>query len=184
MSRSYIYNSSSKAVAGTLNLIAVPRWLELSLKSKNTTLEQALGGDPNGGFCCYALDGLTPGIVSRDEVTLHDRVSYSLSSWLFPDNKERPKRDQLYAELINDWHAVPMVKDLKLNLHPIILGENLIGLYNVEEKPGVTDTDLYGRILRCAHTLVYNKLGLGALGCDLIKDVLNEISIGQTMAAQ
>lgn len=164
---------------GAINLIAVPRWLDLALKAKNVTVEQALCRNPNDGFCGFTLEGFAPDIVSRQEVELHSDLTYRLADWLFPEKKNRDRREQLYAEVIDLWHAVPMVKNLALHLHPIILGTNLIGLYHVEEKPGVTDTDLYGRILRCAHTLAYSKIGVESFGCDLIKDVLYEISLGQ-----
>lgn len=179
MYKSYLFNSSPHFAPGQLNLIAVPRWLDLALKAKSTTVEQALAKGGDSGFCSFSLDGFSTDIVSASEVLLHDQVTHVLGEFLFPSKEARPKREELYAKLVSLWHAVPMVKGLELNLHPIILGENLIGLYHVEEKPGVTDTDLYGRILRCAHTLAYNKIGVSALGCELIKDVLYEISVGQ-----
>lgn len=180
MYQSYFFDSSGLFKPGKLNLIAVPRWLDLAFKAKKVTIEQALAGDVNHGFCAYDLDGFSSDIVSASEVELHTQVTTHLAQYLFPSDKAtRSNRDQLYAELIDLWHAVPLVKNLGLNLHPIILGENLIGLYHVEEQAGVTDTDLYGRILRCAHTLAYNKIGVGSLGCDLVKDVLYEISVGQ-----
>lgn len=177
MHESYLFNDSPGFVPGQLNLIAVPRWLELSLKAKGVTLEQALAEKSLEGFGAWALTGFCSDILSPAEVSLHRELTCALRTWLFPQSQaERRERDQLYARVIYLWHAIPMVRDLKLNLHPVILGENLIGLYHVEEKPGVTDTDLYGRILRCAHTLAFNKLGFAALGCGLIKDVLYEIS--------
>lgn len=179
MSKSYFFNSSRKTIPGALNLIAVPRWLELAIKAKNVTIEQALAQGNDAGFGCFSLDGFSRDIVSESEVLLHDQVTWALQSFLFPHREERAQREELYAKLINLWHAVPMVKGLELNLHPIILGENLIGLYHVEAQEGVTDTDLYGRILRCAHTLAYNKIGVKAFGGDLVKDVLYEISVGQ-----
>ena len=178
MYKSYLFNSGRSFVPGALNLIAIPRWLDLALKAKNATIEQALA-EGDKGFCYFSLAGFSRDIVSESEVQLHDQVTFALGSYLFPSKEERVRRDELYAELVDLWHAVPMVKNLELNLHPIILGENLIGLQHVEAKPGVTDTDLYGRILRCAHTLAYNKVGVKAFGCELIKDVLYEISIGQ-----
>jgi hypothetical protein len=164
---------------GAINLIAVPRWLDLAFKSKGVTVEQAIGLDPQLGFTdCRSTQFVVP-IVSSQEVDFHNTVTWGLADYLFPEPKQRGNRDELYAKLVRDWHGVPLVKGLKVNLHPIILGSNLIGLYHVEEEPGVTDTDLYGRILRCAHTLAYSKIGVGAFGCDLIKDVLYEISLGQ-----
>jgi hypothetical protein len=164
---------------GAINLIAVPRWLDLAFKSKGVTVEQAIGLDPQLGFTdCRSTQFVAP-IVSSQEVDFHNTVTWGLADYLFPEPKQRGNRDELYAKLVRDWHGVPLVKGLKVNLHPIILGSNLIGLYHVEEEPGVTDTDLYGRILRCAHTLAYSKIGVGAFGCDLIKDVLYEISLGQ-----
>lgn len=179
MSKSYFFNSTRSFIPGAVNLIAVPRWLDLALKAKNMTIEQALAQRDDAGFGCFSLDGFSRDIVSESEVLLHDRVTEALSSFLFPHREDRAKRDELYAKLVDVWHAVPMVKGLELNLHPIILGENLIGLYHVESQPGVTDTDLYGRILRCVHTLAYNKIGVNSLGSDLVKDVLYEISVGQ-----
>lgn len=168
---------------GAINLIAVPRWLELAFKSKSLTVEQALGVKAEDGFGTICGSTFSEAILSRQEVELHDNVSYLLGRYLFPEKKERENRDQLYAELIASWHAIPLTKGLELHLHPIVLGSNLIGLYHVEPVPGVTDTDLYGRILKCAHTLAYSKIGVGAFGCDLIKDVLLEISLGQREAA-
>lgn len=164
---------------GAINLIAVPRWLDLAFKAKGVTVEQALGLDPQLGFTnCRSMEFVAP-IVSSQEVDFHSEVSYDLADYLFPDKKQRGQRDELYAKLVRSWHGIPLATGLKVNLHPIILGSNLIGLYHVEEQPGVTDTDLYGRILRCAHTLAYSKIGVESFGCDLIKDVLYEISLGQ-----
>ena len=164
---------------GAINLIAVPRWLDLAFKAKGLTVEQAINIDPQLGFTECVSRKFAEAIVSSQEVDFHNSVTWSLGEYLFPDKKQRPQRDELYAKLVRDWHGVPLVKGLELHLHPIILGSNLIGLYHVDPVPGVTDTDLYGRILRCAHTLAYSKTGVGALGCDLIKDVLNEIYLGQ-----
>lgn len=178
MYRSYMFGTREYQPAA-INLVAVPRWLDLALKAKNVTVEQALGANPDMGFCSFSDVGFSRAILSQQEVDFHNDVSWKLADWLFPEQKKREKREQLYAELVNDWHAVPLVKGLHLHLHPIILGSNLIGLYHVEEQPGVTDTDLYGRILRCAHTLAYSKIGVESFGCDLIKDVMYEISLGQ-----
>lgn len=162
-----------------INLIAVPRWLDLAFKAKGVTVEQALSLDPNLGFCDVQATGLSASILSPQEVQLHNDTGYVLADYLFPNKKDRERREELYAALVLHWHAIPMLKDAALHLHPIILGSNLIGLFHVDPVEGVTDTDLYGRILRCAHTLAYSKTGVESFGCDLIKDVLYEISLGQ-----
>lgn len=180
MYNSFWLSLSPNGNAGKLNLLALPRWAELSLKSAGQTPEGVANTpfsfDESRGFEDYRVRAET--IMSSRELGFHDNVTNLLDAYLFPDMNERRnwygKPEELYAELTRAWYGVPLSSSMELCIHPVILGPDTIALMHSEPIPGVTDVNLYERLLRCVYTLSANKVGMHAFDSDLFKAVLTQ----------
>lgn len=160
-----------------IRLLALPRWVELSLKSVGMPADapthllqhsfKAVGGDVND----YIEKART--ILSQKEFGFHNDVTDLLDAYLFGGDWMKRSPEEIYVELVRAWHGVPLTTTLDLNLHPVIVGPSTIALMNSEPIPGVTDVNLYERLVRCIYTLSSSKVGLNALDTDLFKAVLN-----------
>ena len=176
MTNPFWFNLSPTGDPTKLKLLALPRWAELSLVSAGMTPD--LVNATQYDFCNGDIDSFVERartIMSSKEVAFHDELTAILDAYLFPskNNDWLPKGDELYAKVVTHWHGVPLASSLDLCLHPVIVSPSVIALMHTAPIPGVTDVNLYERLVRCIYVLSQSKHGVNALNSDLFKAVLH-----------
>lgn len=185
MTNSFWFSFTPSQRAGALQLVALPRWAELSLQAVGSTPDQAAALRFN--YECYEdFEERARSILSSKEVGFHDDVQCALDAYLFGDVSkmgdwfnpagmtEEQVRAEMYKVVVQKWFAIPLLSDgFELNLHPFIIGGNLIALVHTDPIPGVTDTNLYERLLRCVYAMSVSKIGLQEFDTDLFRKVLS-----------
>ena len=178
---------------GVIRLLALPRWVELSLNNAGLTVDQIAGtgffsqtADQNS----YALGDWQERartIMSDQEVSFHREISELCDAHVFPHRKKGEGqwyREDFSPEQIKDklqraWHAVPLSKTLDLELYPVIVSASVIAL--VETKPlyGDTQGNIYERMVRALYALSSSHQGAKVFDTPLGRTIVSHYLVSR-----
>ena len=132
-----------------------------------------LRGALNFSLASDDLSGYTErcrSILSQKDVEYHRELSWALDDFLFGDSQTR---SGALEEVIDLWHAIPMVCTKQLKVSAQLGGHGLIVLVD-DPEAGVPLTEIYEPLLKCAHRLLSARTGQGGFNDPLFVAVLNE----------
>lgn len=161
-----------------LTVFVLPEWMQVSLKSQDLNVTDVLDWDSGTKFST---------IFSGNDVNFHDDVTYKVNELLFGSDlyqKDKAFYEEKFKELKDAWFALPFQTDTTLNLHPVVLGTNLIGIVNHkgDDTDKVCETDIYERLLHCMHRLTTSRIGMRAWDSELTRNVLEKIRVSRSAA--
>lgn len=178
MNLSFFYTQRSQFDPTAISLIALPTWLQVSLRAQGKTIEDMWTDNPKDVW----------NIMSSRDLQFHEDITHALEEYLFEPGLRTHKygthaQDAL-EHLKQDWHMIPFAEDCELNLHPVILGSNLIGIVHLtgEDAKRICETDIYERMLRCYHKLATAQLGTKVWQSPLAIAILKQIQSASQVA--
>ncbi len=152
---------------GQIRLLALPRWVELSLNNANLTVDQIAGtgfyseGSAKNDSALGDWMERARTIMSDEEVSFHSQISELCDAHLFPNRRKvegQYYREEFSAKQIEDklktaWHAIPISKDTELELYPVIISASVIAFVEVKPEYGDTQGNIYERMVRALYAL-------------------------------